>query len=79
MSIQLLQFAALIIFTQASFYAQTKTCDLKLAVFAVQQTEYPLSTPLKNAVATLVNLSDNKGTAARAINESPFFPALSEG
>lgn len=65
-------FLGILLLQTLAVYGQTKICDVKLSVFSAQKTEYPLSTPVKNAAATIVNLSDNKVVAAQIVGGNPF-------
>lgn len=81
MKLKLWQFLFLCILSMQTIvvFAQVKTCGIRLNVFSARKTEYPLDSPIKNASATIVNLSDNKIVTAQAVEANPFFPNLSQG
>lgn len=59
-------------------YAQTKFCDLRIDIFLAHETEYPQDTPIKNAVATIVNLDTNIISNPQIIDGKTAFSKLPE-
>ncbi len=80
MKIRRLKFTIVIIFIQTSaVFAQPKVCDLRLNVYLLQKTEKPLSVPVPDAAATLVELKTNKLFKAQSVDGNPYFAKISEG